>query len=712
MGRRAGKTRQTFFMAALFVLGAVASAAAAPHGESFAGTHAVAAPLPGAEDLAHGEALTLRDGWTVYRDALVAETRFAGGCGLSLPGLDPRAVSLPDIWGPALTTDVSTGHGVATYCRDIVLPNTSQFLALSMGTTRSVYDIHAVSKGRHGELKLTLLHRNGNPAAAEHMVPVNPTAPVIALPHDLREFRLVVHLANYVHKQGGIVDVPEIGFLQKMESMQRRASAFPTALTLVLLLAAGAAIAVGRGAGNSRGHFIFAALCAASALRVFLVSNLVWDYLPAFPEARKYDLEYFSLFLIAPAYYAFICYLFRDGKVIWLDRFIYAVSAAFCLFALFGAPFFAPGTITLLREPFQALWALIILAVGGMILRTIFTDIEARRDALIVLLAAAVYFVYEILTSMKIVGASMELSNLVIVFVTALHIRAFVLKFRRVEGERDALHRNLLETNEALEARADELSHALGLAEQASRAKSEFLATMSHELRTPLNAIIGFSETMKLEMFGPLGAPRYVDYAKDINQSGTHLLDLVSDILDISRVESGTDSLYEQDIRIETVAQQVLDTLRLKADAAGVVCRLDAPEDLPPVRVDERKLRQIVTNLVGNAIKFNRPGGTVTVSLGRGPEGYAIAVADTGIGIAARDIPRALARFGQIENQLNRKYEGLGLGLAIVQALTAQHDGSFAIASEPGRGTTVTVTLPPERCLAADPAEDLAVAAG
>ncbi len=474
MGRRAGKTRQTFFMAALFVLGTVASAAAAPHGESLVGR-----PMPSprrcpvrkisrmarrSRSATAGPSTATR--WSPRRAA-------TGGCGLSLPGLDPRAVSLPDIWGPALTTDVSTGHGVATYCRDIVLPNTSQFLALSMGTTRSVYDIHAVSKGRHGELKLTLLHRNGNPAAAEHMVPVNPTAPVIALPHDLREFRLVVHLANYVHKQGGIVDVPEIGFLQKMESMQRRASAFPTALTLVLLLAAGAAIAVGRGAGNSRGHFIFAALCAASALRVFLVSNLVWDYLPAFPEARKYDLEYFSLFLIAPAYYAFICYLFRDGKVIWLDRFIYAVSAAFCLFALFGAPFFAPGTITLLREPFQALWALIILAVGGMILRTIFTDIEARRDALIVLLAAAVYFVYEILTSMKIVGASMELSsNLVIVFVTALHIRAFVLKFRRVEGERDALHRNLLETNEALEARADELSHALGLAEAGERAPS------------------------------------------------------------------------------------------------------------------------------------------------------------------------------------------------------------------------------------------------
>lgn len=704
MGPRQGNWRRWVVMAALLAVAVVASALGA--------NPAAALQDRAARALAGGENFSLADGWTVYRGQLVAETRFAAGCSLDLPGLTPERISLPDVWGPALTTDVSTGHGVATYCLDLSLPQTVQFLALAMDTTRSVYAIRTISKGRFGEMKVRLLHQNGDPARAEQLVAVNPTAPVIALPHDLREFRLVLHLANYVHKQGGIVDVPEIGFLQKMDSMQRRASAFPTALTLVLLIVAVAAIAVGRSAGNSRGHFIFAALCAASALRVFLVSNLVWDYLPSFPLARKYDLEYFSLFLVAPAYYAFTCYLFRDGRVIWLDKFIYAVSAAFCLFALFGAPLFAPGTITLLREPFQALWAVIILAVGGMILRTLLTEREARKDALIVLLAATVYFVYEILTSMKIVGSSMELSNLDILFVTALHIRAFVLKFRRVEGERDVLHQNLVETNEALEARAAELSHALGLAEQASRAKSEFLATMSHELRTPLNAIIGFSETMKLEMFGPLGHGKYADYAKDINQSGTHLLDLVSDILDISRVESGTDTLNEEKVRVEALARQVLDVLRLKADGASVVCRLEAPAALPPVRADERKLRQIVTNLVGNAIKFNKPGGTVTVSLDATPEGYRIAVADTGIGIAEKDIPKALARFGQLENQLNRKYEGLGLGLAIVQALTAQHDGRFEIDSEPGRGTTVTVTLPPERCLVPECAEDLARAAG
>lgn len=688
-------------LAALIVVGLVAWAS----GASPAAARSPDAPhlrheaRAAAEALARGEKLPLARGWTVYRGELVADALFAGGCDVALPGLDPRKVSLPDVWGPAFTADVSTGHGVATYCLDLSLPQTSQFLALSMGTTRSVYSIHAVSKGRYGELKLQLLHQNGNPARAQEIVAINPTAPVIAIPPGLRDFRLVVHLANYVHKQGGIVDVPAIGYLQEMDSMQRRASALPTALALVLFLVAVAALAVGRSTGHPGGHVIFAALSAASALRVFLVSNLIWDYLPNFPEARKYDLEYLSLFLIAPAYYAFICYLFRDGRVLWIDKLIYAVSALFCGFALFVAPFMAPGTITLLREPFQALWALIALSVGGIILRALIVDKAPRRDALAVLLAAMAYLVYEMLSSMKVIDTSMELSNLLVVFVTTLHIRAFVLNYRRVEKERDVLHRNLLESHEALEARAADLSRALLRAEETSQAKSEFLATMSHELRTPLNAIIGFSEAMKLQMFGPLGNERYTDYAKDINDSGSHLLDLVSDILDISRVEAGTDTLHEEEVRVEEVAARVLETMKLKAEGAGVACRLDAPASLPPVRADERKIRQIVTNLVGNAIKFNVEGGAVAVSLSAGECGYVIAVSDTGIGIAADDIPKALARFGQLEDQFARKYEGLGLGLPIVQELTKQHGGRFAIESEPGRGTTVTVTLPPERCL-------------
>jgi signal transduction histidine kinase len=208
---------------------------------------------------------------------------------------------------------------------------------------------------------------------------------------------------------------------------------------------------------------------------------------------------------------------------------------------------------------------------------------------------------------------------------------------------------------------------------------------------------------MKLELFGPLGHRKYADYANDINQSGAHLLDLVTDILDISRVESGTDSLVEQEVRVEEIARQVLNATRMQAGKAGVTCSLEAPAGLPALLADERKIRQILTNLVSNAIKFNVESGTVTVRLDAGPSGFIIAVSDTGIGIAPEDIPTALSRFGQLEDQFSRKYEGLGLGLPIVQALTAQHDGHFAIESQPGLGTTVTVTLPARRCLAAAP---------
>ncbi|MBA4209494.1 MAG: hypothetical protein C0454_08185 [Parvibaculum sp.] len=684
-------------IAALLFVGAAALTAAGPAASRDAGAGSASV------ELAQKGVLSLSKGWTVYRGAILPPSDFAAACSGRPEGVPGEPISLPDIWGPALTTDIRTGHGVATYCLDLALPGTSQFLGLSMGTTRSIYAIYAVSSGPDGA-RTILLHQNGDPAEAARLTAVNPTAPVIALPHDLRHFRLIVQLANYVHKQGGIVDVPSVGYLQKMDSMQRRASALPTALGIVLLLVAVAAIVIGRSSGNLGGHVIFASLSAASALRVFLVSNLIWDYLPNFPEARKYDLEYLSLFLIAPAYYAFICYLFRDGRVLWIDKLIYAVSALFCAFALFAAPFMAPGTITLLREPFQLLWALIALSVGGTILHALIVEKAPRRDALAVLLASMAYLIYEMLSSMKIIGSSMELSNLLVVFVTTLHIRAFVLNYRRIAGERDALHRNLLESREALEVRAADLSRALLLAEQASQAKSEFLATMSHELRTPLNAIIGFSETMKLEMFGPLGHRKYADYAKDINESGAHLLDLVSDILDISRVESGTDTLNETEIRVENVAQQVLDTVRMKAERAGVACFVEAPSGLPAVIADERKIRQIVLNLVGNAIKFNVEGGSVTLKLQVGPAGYGIAVSDTGIGIAREDMAKALSRFGQLEDQFSRKYEGLGLGLPIVQALTAQHGGRFEIESEPGRGTTVTITLPPERFVAVEPA--------
>ncbi len=656
---------------------------------------------PAALYLGQGQDISLKDNWTVYRDVIIAAEKFAGhGCELTDAAEVAQHTSLPDIWGPAFTSDVASGHGVATYCTEITLPQSTKFLALRMGTTRSIYQIYALTENpTEKNERLILLHSNGDPSSAKNTVANNPTAPVITLPRGVQNFKLIVQLANYVHKQGGIVDVPKIGYLQHFDSMQRRESALPTALVLLLLLVSVVTLIVGRSYDQYGGHAIFATLTATSAFRTFFVSNLVWDYFPTFSEARKYDFEYLSLFMMAAAYYAFICYLFRNGKVLRIDKVIYAVSAALCIFALILAPFFPPGTITLLREPFQLFWAVICVIIGTTILWALLYDKQAKSDALVVLIAALSTFAYEVLSSMKFIHSSMELSNLLIIFVTSLHIRAFVLKFRRVENERNALTQNLREANKVLQARATDLGHALRLAEVASHAKTEFLATMSHELRTPLNAIIGFSEVMKLEMFGPLGHEKYTTYSKDINESGTHLLDLVSDILDLSRVESGSDILFEEQVRVREIAAQVLKSTKLQADKAEVRCSIDAPENLSALVADERKVRQILTNLVSNAIKFNIPNGTVTVRLSNDVNGFCISVHDSGIGMSESDIPKALARFVQVDGNLNRKYEGLGIGLSIVQALTKQHGGTINVKSEPGVGTEVTIKFPAERCV-------------
>ncbi len=235
-------------------------------------------------------------------------------------------------------------------------------------------------------------------------------------------------------------------------------------------------------------------------------------------------------------------------------------------------------------------------------------------------------------------------------------------------------------------------------AEQANRTKSEFLANMSHELRTPLNAIIGFSEIIETEALGPVGSVKYRDYATDIHNSGKHLLDLINGILDLSKVESGTDELSDERIEIPRLLRSIMTLIQISARKGGVTLETQLADDLPLLRGDRRKLKQILLNLVSNAIKFTTSGGTVTIRAGcHVDRGHVFQVIDTGIGIAPEDIPKALSPFQQIDSALNRKYEGTGLGLPLTTALIEMHGGSLDLQSEIGLGTTVTVRFPAER---------------
>ena len=244
----------------------------------------------------------------------------------------------------------------------------------------------------------------------------------------------------------------------------------------------------------------------------------------------------------------------------------------------------------------------------------------------------------------------------------------------------------------------EEVGLARDQAKAANKSRSEFLAMMSHELRTPLNAVIGYSEIIKQETFGPVGSPKYREYVDDIHDSGCHLLNIINDILDLSKLETGGLELLEVDVSVAEALDASARLVRERAVTDGVTLELNGGDDLPTLRADERKLKQIIVSLLSNAVKFSSRGGTVTLNAWCRPEsGYVFQVADTGIGMALEDIPKALAPFGQIDSDLNRRYEGTGIGLPLTKALVEMHSGSIDVQSKLGAGTTVTIRFPAER---------------
>jgi signal transduction histidine kinase len=269
--------------------------------------------------------------------------------------------------------------------------------------------------------------------------------------------------------------------------------------------------------------------------------------------------------------------------------------------------------------------------------------------------------------------------------------RGLVHQISHANDAFEELQRNHRQTEET----ADALARAVRQAELANRTKTEFLANMSHELRTPLNAIIGFSEILKEELRGP-SHPSYKVYAKDIFESGTLLLAVINDILDLSKVEAGKQELNLTDVAPMHIVRSSVALVRERAHGAGVkLALLGENEPLETIRGDPIKLKQILLNLLSNAIKFTPRGGAVAIGVVRQSAACTeFVVADTGIGMRREDIPVALEPFRQVDSSLSRKYEGTGLGLPLSRALAELHGGSLTIDSEPKRGTKVLVTIP------------------
>jgi signal transduction histidine kinase len=259
---------------------------------------------------------------------------------------------------------------------------------------------------------------------------------------------------------------------------------------------------------------------------------------------------------------------------------------------------------------------------------------------------------------------------------------------------------DLVKLQQERQAAYDALRLAKEEAEAASRAKSGFLATVSHELRTPLNAIIGFSEMMLREVLGALGNEQYRAYAIDIHASGSHLLQIINDILDLSKAESGKLELYEDVFDLRDMIRAVGQLTSTRICDAGLSNATHLPPELPLLRADERKTKQVLLNLVTNAAKFTPPGGHIEI-VGAYDDGVGLTltVVDTGIGIGPDDIGRVLEPFVQVDSSLSRQHQGTGLGLPLVKAIMELHGGALTLESTVGVGTRVKITFPPERAV-------------
>jgi two-component system cell cycle sensor histidine kinase PleC len=363
-----------------------------------------------------------------------------------------------------------------------------------------------------------------------------------------------------------------------------------------------------------------------------------------------------------------------------------------------------------------AAWAYLIqllAQVGADDVRIFVLFCTVMVTAVVATLSATVpAAVYAGLAPLLLVTALIPLSSgtpqaLLLTLMIAIALVFFVLLARRLydsavatllsRAEKDALFIEL----EQAKANSDE---ARRRAEQANLAKSRFLATMSHELRTPLNAILGFSEVMKNETFGPHASDAYREYSADIHGSGQHLLNLINEILDLSRIEAGRYELNEEALALAFVIDDCTHMMSLRAKAKGQAIRTFVDESLPRIWADERAIRQVVLNVLSNAIKFTPQGGEIQVKVGwTSSGGQYVAVKDNGPGIPEEEIPVVMSSFGRGTWAIKTAEQGSGLGLPIVKGLVDLHGGNFQLRSRPREGTEVIVTLPASRVMNALP---------
>ena len=436
---------------------------------------------------------------------------------------------------------------------------------------------------------------------------------------------------------------------------------------------------------------ISSALAATSIVIVIALIASFWiSYLPA--------VVWMSMMFIGQVFHLSICrkYIDSDRKSIdlarWRRRFVTSEAVLGVLSA---------SLVVMAPQSDQAFGmfsfaTMLIIVAGGTILSSNIPSAMIARVTPITIVTGIVFALQQGLVYYATAGMAIAATSFLLVLGYRLHQSALAsLEF---QVEKDGLIAELEQANGI----SDE---ARRRAEEANLAKSRFLATMSHELRTPLNAILGFSEVIRNEVLGPVGNDTYKEYVGDIHDSGRHLLNLINEILDLTRIEAGRYALSEEAVSLPAIAEDCHHLIRLRASNKDLTIHANLQEDLPRVWADERALRQVILNLLSNAVKFTPKGGEITLKVGwTAGGGQYVSVRDNGPGIPEDEIPIVLSAFGQGAIAHRSAEDGTGLGLPIVQALMAMHGGGFELRSKLREGTEVIVSLPRGRVLDPMPA--------
>ncbi len=423
---------------------------------------------------------------------------------------------------------------------------------------------------------------------------------------------------------------------------------------------------------------------------VAAIAGVATVWLPLEPVALWFALTSGVIGLVAAVARRF---LRQDEASVGLNRWGRVfIACAFCLSAAW-----APLLLLLLEYGTPSVYGfvlfvtLMVAAVTTMLSATLRLAVYAGIAPLTLTLAAASLSMPERVDTVLLVVMAASAQLFFILLSHRLHSSAVTTLHAR--AEKDALFAEL----EQAKANSDE---ARRRAEEANLAKSRFLATISHELRTPLNAILGFSEVMKNEVFGPHASPSYRDYSADIHSSGQHLLTLINEILDLSRIEAGRYELNEEALRLPHVVEDARHMLNLRAKAKNQTIREVIDPGLPRLWADERAVRQIALNILSNAIKFTPQGGEITIKVGwTASGGQYVSVKDNGPGIPEEEIPVVMSSFGRGSWALKTAEQGSGLGLPIVKGLVEIHGGTFLLRSKPREGTEAIVTFPASRVM-------------